>query len=108
MEITIEPDFEQQARCVSGPAFHSCRHRQAQRGQIQLIDKLPQEPGGMVGRHPIFQGRRKKKLLSVIGSDRLNHDDLINLGSRRSKILYKVLRQSRNRRPTSMQIARHS
>ena len=42
------------------------------RQQIQLIDKLPQETGRVIGGRPVFQGGREQKLLAVIRGDRLS------------------------------------
>jgi hypothetical protein len=68
MEVAVEPDLQEQARRVGGTAFHSGGHEETQGRQIQLLDKLPQKTSRMIRRHPLFQRRGKKELLSVIGA----------------------------------------
>jgi hypothetical protein len=70
---------------VGRAAFDGHGHRKTQDGQIELIHELAQEAGGMIGRHPVFQGRRKKKLLSVIGCDGLGHVSLTFIAATHSK-----------------------
>src|SRR6202790_5911226 len=73
MEVTVKPDFQQQAWRVGRTTFHGGGRRKTQRGQFKLFDKLADKAGRMVGGHPIFQGRWKKKLLAVIGTYRFCH-----------------------------------
>jgi len=72
MKVAVKPDFQRQAWRVRRAAFSARREGEPQGGQIQLIDKLAQKAGRVIAGHQVFQGRRKKELLSVIGSDRLS------------------------------------
>jgi hypothetical protein len=103
VKIAIEPDFQQQARRIGRAAFAPRGNDKAQGGQIQLIDKLTQKTGGMIGRHPVFKSRRKEELLSVIGSDGLSHMQLDALSNELFKNTVRVLRQSPLRRPRRVQ-----
>src|SRR5208282_3828057 len=71
--VAVKPDFQEQARMVGWAAFHGGGHGEPQRGQIQLVHKLAQETGRVVGAYPIFQRGGKEKLLTVIGCDGLCH-----------------------------------
>jgi hypothetical protein len=67
--VAVEPDFEQQTGRIGRAAVIAGGHGEVERGQIELIDELAQEAHGMIGAHPVFEGRGKQELLSVIGSD---------------------------------------
>ena len=82
LKVTVEPDFEQQAGRVRRAAFDGGGHGKAQGRQIELIDKLAQEAGRVIGGHPVLQGGRKEKLLTIVGSDGLGHGDRIALTPR--------------------------
>src|SRR4029079_13463991 len=95
LEITVEPDFQEQARGKRRPAPPGRRHDELERGQIQLLDKLAQEARRMIGRHPVFERGRKKKLLTVIGSHWMSHDARSDPSDSRSvQKTFGVLRQS--------------
>jgi len=49
MEVAVEPDLQEQARGLGRTALASGRPSQAQGGPIQLIDKLAQEAGRVIG-----------------------------------------------------------
>jgi hypothetical protein len=49
---------------------------EAQDGQIELINKLAQKAGRVIGRPPVLQGGREKERRSVIRSDRLSQTEL--------------------------------
>jgi len=65
MKIAIDANLQQQARRV-GRAASLAEGMTNPRAANRVIDKLPQEAGGMIVRHPVLQGGREKELLSVI------------------------------------------
>src|SRR4030095_17268507 len=69
--VTVEPDFQEQAGGLRRGCLGVLRDGEAQGGQIELIDKFAQEADGVIGSDPVFQGGRKKELLSVIRGDGL-------------------------------------
>src|ERR1019366_5179383 len=71
--VAVKPDFQEQARMAGRAACHGGGPGEPQHGQIQLVHKLPQETGRVIGAYPIFQRGGKEKLLSVIRSDWLCH-----------------------------------
>src|SRR4030095_5159710 len=96
--VTVEPDFQEQAGGVRRAALGGLRDGQAQGGQIELIDKFAQEADGVIGSDPVFQGGRKKELLSVIRGDGLWHCCLRHSAQKDVR----VLRQSQQQRPTTL------
>src|ERR1019366_6924074 len=90
----VKPDFQEQARRVGRAACHGGGQGEPQRGQIQLVHKLPQETGRVVGACPIFQRGGKEKLLTGIKGDGLCHASQTPTAAIHSKIAG-VLRQSR-------------
>jgi hypothetical protein len=68
MEVAVEPDFEQEARRIRRTALDGGGNDETQGGQIELVDELAQKARGMIGGDPVFERRRKKKLLSVVGA----------------------------------------
>src|SRR5580700_2189648 len=76
VEVAVKPDFEQQTWGVRRTAIVAGGHDEPQVSQLELINKLAQEPGGVVFGHPVFERWRKEKLLSVVRCDRLRHVDI--------------------------------
>jgi hypothetical protein len=70
------------------PARHSDRHGKAQGGQIEWIDKLAQEPRGVIRWHPVFKGGREKELLAVIGREGVRQANQIRSATRAFEITF--------------------
>lgn len=76
MKVALEPGFSKAGSGRRAGTLAGSQDDEAQGGQIQLLDKLAQEAGRMIRRHPVFRGGREDKMLSVIGGDGLSHGGL--------------------------------